>query len=80
MLKLEMFIESEKRDWFCTCLNNRKTLSGVSGEWERGRNWSKTTVVPTGRAGKTKALCFGGAQWSSLTPPLFVELFGCKEG
>lgn len=61
-------------------MSNRKTLSGVSGEWERGRNGAKRTAVPPGRGGETKALCFVGAQWSLLTPPQFVELVGCKEG
>lgn len=56
---LKMFIESEKLVWFCTHISNKKTLSGVSGEWERGRNGAKGAAVPPGRAWETKDLCLG---------------------
>lgn len=60
-------------------MSNRKTLPGVSGDWERGRNEAKRTAVLPGRAAETKPLFFGnhnGSHWRLQ----FVELVGCKEG
>lgn len=49
-------------------MSNRKTLSNVSGDWERGRDGTKRSVLPREGLGNQSPV-FGGAQWSSLTPP-----------